>query len=167
MSHFMFGQFDSDDFLEQTQDRAKKELQNMNLNVFFNQELDFCNDIKKMISENGAGICFRFCITSIEQEFNSDDAIFPYEKYSDSELFPNGDDRTAFNEICESNIRVLKQALEKIIEIMQMKNIRLFVVDGYDNSFTTLCCSLDNMFDDILKQVKTSFSLKSTIYEIE
>jgi len=167
MSHFMFGEFDSDCFSEQMQESAKREFQNKGLDIVFNQDVNFCDDIGIMLVENGGGICNRFCITSVKQKCNSDGAIFPDDKYSTIELFPNGDDRTAFNEICETHIRILKDAFSRTIEIMQINRIRIFVVDGYDTHFATLCCSLDHMFEDILSQVKTSFSLESTIYEIE
>lgn len=167
MSHFIFGTFDSSVFSEQKALLVKEKLEQSNIKVLFNQELSFCNDLERMLENNGGSEYYTFCFTSTGQEFNSDDVIFPYDLYDEDELFPNGDDRSHFNNICGEHINRLKFVVEQLITMLNTKNIRVFTVDGFDDSFTKLNISIDGMIDDILEQVKITFSLNSKIYELQ
>jgi len=167
VSHFIFGTFDPSAFSEQTASLIKQKLDQSNINVFFNQELNFYNDLERMLKNSGGKGHNNFCITSTCQEFNSDDVIFPYDQYDEDELFPNGDDRSHFNNICGEHIKRLKIVVEQMITMLNPTNIRVFIVDGFDDCFTKSSINVDGMIADILEQVKTTFSLNSKIYEIQ
>jgi len=167
MSHFIFGTFVLYDNSEQAIQDVKQEFLDRELILHINQEVEFSSDINKMLLEYDSDFSTKFCITSFNQKFNSQDTLFPFDKYTDEELFPNDEDRTKFDELCAHNLKILKDAIVKAIELMKLTNVRIFVVDGYDTEFTIVKCNLDSMFEDILSQVKNSFILTSTIYEIQ
>ena len=93
--------------------------------------------------------------------------LFPYDQYGEEDLFPNGDDRSVFNHICGEHIKRLKSVFEQLTSILNIKKIRVFTVDGFDDCFTKSSGSLDEMIADILEEVITTFSLNSKIYEIQ
>lgn len=167
MSHFIFGTFDSNNFSEQNTLLISNKIEKTNIRVFFNQDIKFCNDLDRMLENNKCKDHYLFCITSANQELNSDDVLFPYDEYDEDELFQNGDDRSYFNHICEEHLKRLKSVFEQIVVILDAKNIKVFTVDGFDDYFIKSSVNIDGMIADMLEQVKTTFSLKSKIYEIQ
>lgn len=167
MSHIVFGDFKLDIMNEHSFEKIKKEAYSKGVLFHFNDEISFYKDISRMIQENAEinNNC-TFCITSSNQEFNSDDLLFPYDKYTDNELFPYGDDRKHFEKLCFQNIMILKYAISSLREVLNVSNLRVFVVEGYDDNFTTLKCTDTEMIKDVFEQVINSFNLYSKIYKI-
>jgi hypothetical protein len=166
MSYFIFGTFVLDEFSERAIQDVKQAFLDKELILHINKELEFSSDINKMLLEHDSDFSTKFCITSFNQKFNSQDILFPFDKYTREELFPNGEDRTRFEELCAVNLKILKDAIAKAIEIIQLTSVRIFVAEGYDTEFKIVKCNLEAMFEEILSQVKNSFFLTSTIYEI-
>ncbi len=167
MSHILFGDFKSDYINKDLIEKLRKEVLKKGVLFHFKDEINFYNDVNRMIQENVNINNNTFCITSVNQKYNSDDLLFPYDKYTDEELFPNTEeDRTQFEKLCCQNIMILKNGISKMRELLQTQNLRVFIVEGYDDNFSIIKCSEDEMFQDILKQVINSFNLKPKIYEI-
>ena len=168
MSHFMFGDFFSENFGNKCAEIIKKEYIDSGLIIYFNQELQFYNEIDNMLAEHMSDNNIKFCITSEFQKYNSEDVLFPFGKYDQSELFPNGDDRSRYNELCNINLKVAKNAIEKMMKVFKLNRLRIFITSsGYDDNFRRIQCDVDEMFSDILAQVQYGFDLISTIYDIK
>lgn len=99
MSHILFGDFESQIINQDLINKVKEKLLHENILILFDHELDFSQEIEKMLDEHRSGNTHKFCITTTLQEYNSDDLLFPYDKYSNEELFPNGEDRVVFEKI--------------------------------------------------------------------
>ncbi len=166
MSHILFGDF----YLNEIESSIMKDLQSRWLQkgilIMFDHELLFNKELCAMLDEHGITGKKRFCITTIIQKYNSDDLLFPYDKYSSVELFPNGDDRTYFEKVCLDNLLVLQEVILDIKEMFKFKELRIFVTEGYDTEFVIKKCSVQEMINDINSQVVRSFILESVIYEI-
>lgn len=167
MSHIVFGDFKIDLMNEACFEQIKKNAYSKGVLFHFNDEVSIYKDINRMIQENDdtSNNCI-FCITSNNQEFNSDDLLFPYDKYTDDELFPYEDDRKHFEELCFQNIMTLKNTISSLREVLNVSNLRVFVVEGYDDNFITMKCTNAEMIQDIFYQVINSFNLRSKIYKI-
>lgn len=167
MSHIVFGDFKLDLMNEHSFEKLRKEAYSKGVLFHFNDEINFYKDIRKMLLENVDidNNCI-FCITSSNQEYNSDDLLFPDDKYTEEELFPDGDDRKHFEDLCFQNIIILKNAILSLSEVLNVSNLRVFVVGGYDDNFITMKCNEAEMAQDIFEQVINSFNLKSKIYKI-
>ncbi|MDR0518199.1 MAG: hypothetical protein LBH25_14285 [Fibromonadaceae bacterium] len=106
-------------------------------------------------------------MTSDLNPTNSDDLLFPDDKYEYEELFPmGGEERDVFNKICESNLAIFKDIFTKFIETFNLKMLRLFVIEGYDCNIEVKKCTLDDAVQDILQQVQISPMIDSVIYEL-
>ena len=167
MSHIVFGDFTYNPANKNKESELKNTLLLEGILVYLNQEINFNTDVVKMLKENSIN-CINevFCITSVEQKYNSEDLLFPYGIYAEGELFPNGEDRVAFEKICFENLQIINKGIKKLRDILQPKNLRIFVTTGYDN-FSNIKCSQEFMIEDIGKQVISSFSLESKIYELD
>lgn len=167
MSHIIFGDFTIDSINQHMEIELKNALLLEGILVYLNEEVDFNIDVVKMLKENSINLNNEvFCITSVEQKYNSEDLLFPYDNYAEDELFPNGEDRVMFEKICLDNLQPLNKGIKKLRDILQPKNLRIFVTMGYDNNFRIIKCSQESMIEDIGKQVITSFNLESKIYEL-
>ena len=164
MSHFLFGEFDTKQKIE-----LEKEIYtNRDFFYWFNQQVDFCDDVIKMMGENQKSKKENwFLITSKLQMKNSEDILFPYDKYSNEELFPEGEDRRYFEESCSQNLHLLSESLEQFVKDMQPTYLRIFVTEGYDNAFELEECTINMMIEDLQKQIINSFSIASKIYDID
>lgn len=91
MSHIIFGDFHKSIMSEETINKIKKELYFDNILIYFDKEINFNKEVVQMLAENFNIYNNRkFCITSISQKYNSEDLLFPYDIYSQEDLFPDG-----------------------------------------------------------------------------
>lgn len=166
MSHILFGDFESQIINQDLINKVKEKLLHENILILFDHELDFSQEIEKMLDEHRNGNTHKFCITTTLQEYNSDDLLFPYDKYSNEELFPNGEDRVIFEKICLENLLILEKVINEMRELLSTKFLRIIVTEGYDTEFSIVRCSIHELVNEIQMQVINSFFLRSTIYEI-
>lgn len=164
MSYFLFGSFNSleeEQVIQSIKEYGKAE----GVFFWFNEEIDFYEDIFRMCNEQESQKDIVFAITSSNQPRNSSDLLFPYDKFTNEELFSDIS-RKYFKECCENNLKILFDCLKKLLELFQPNKIDIFVVEGYDDNFQRRECSIDDMFQDIENQVINSFSIDSCIYEL-
>ncbi len=166
MSHMLFGDFNYKVDNEQ-KNSLKRYLESMNILLFFDEEVGEFEEVSQMLNENEKGYKGRFCITSVLQKYNSDDILFPYDKYSNVDLFPNGDDRRHFEELCYNNLMILQNVIETMEQKLDIDTLRIFVVEGYDTNFVVKDCNIYQMINSLYLQVKESFFLESYIYQIK
>ena len=100
MSHFVFGCFNSDVVTSEVIDELKTGAQNRDVFIWFDSQLEFYSDISKMIKEQGGKGEFLFALTSRNQPSNSDDLLFPYDKYTNEQLFAD-ETREYFSRCCK------------------------------------------------------------------
>ncbi len=169
MSHILFGTCRIDSENTGKIDIVKRDMSKFGIKLWFDDEIDFYDDIQTMIIEqnNNSEYNYIFCITTNNQPTNSDDLLFPYDKYSYKELFPKGNDRNKFNDYCKKNMNKLHKFFLYFTKIVYPQNIKVFLTEGYDDQFDFLFCSIDEMISHILKQVEESHFLNSTIYHIK
>lgn len=166
MSHIIFGCFNSDTIGAETIYEIKTKLYEEGLYLWFNDEMDFYPDVLRMIKEQKGKGESSYAITSQEQRYNSDDLLFPYDKYTNDQLFADKT-REYFSECCKNNLNILFRCLYEMIQRIQPKNFEVFVTEGYDCNFSNKNVDLEEMEADILKQILTSFSIESCIYQIK
>lgn len=166
MSHFIFGCFNSDIVVSGQTEELKKMAQKKDVLIWFDNEIDFYPDITKMIKEQGGEGCVLFTLTSRNQPSNSDDLLFPYDKYTNEQLFEDKT-REYFSQCCKDNLETLFWCLQVMIQRLKPRLFQVFVTEGYDCNFIKKCMILDEMKSDIQQQVLTSFSLDSCIYQIK
>lgn len=167
MSHIIFGDFIRKSIDKHMENELKNALLLDGILVYLNEEVDFNTDVIRMLKENSIDSNHKlFCITSIEQKYNSENLLFPYDNYSEDELFPDKEDRVVFEKVCFKNLQLLDKGIKKLRDILLPEKLRIFITMGYDDNFTTLKCTQEAMIEDIGKQVITSFNLESKIYEL-
>ena len=165
MSYFLFGGFNNK-LSKQTIQSLKLYGNNRDVYFWFNEEINFYEDIHKMYHEQEIKKNCKFALTSKNQFHNSSDLLFPYDKYSNEKLFSDPT-REYFKKCCENNINILFDCLKRLIELPNLDQIDILVVEGYDNNFIRKKCTLEEMRDDLLLQIeKTSFFINSCIYQI-
>lgn len=163
MSHFLIGEFVTNRIIESEQ----RTYGNKDIYYYFNQKTDLCKDVCDTVKENvKLPEHDWFLITSKLQGKNSDDVLFPYDKYSNEELFPSDGDREFFEEKCISNLRLLFESLSQFIEDMNPVDLRIIIVQGYDTVFKEEKCTLETMFEDLQNQAINTYFLDSKIYNI-
>lgn len=164
MSYFLFGSFDSlkeKQVIQNIKDYGKKK----GVFFWFNEEINFYEDIFRMCNEQHSKKDILFTITSSNQPYNSSDLLFPYDKFTNEELFSDISG-TYYKECCKNNIKILFDCLEKLLKLFQPNKIDIFVVEGYDTDFKRKKCTLTEMKMDILVQIETESFIKSCIYEL-
>lgn len=165
MSHFIFGCFNSDIVVSEQISKLKKMAQNKDVMIWFDNEIDFYPDISKMIKEQGGKGIGLFALTSRNQPNNSDDLLFPYDKYTNEQLFEDKT-RKDFSQCCKDNLEILFWYLQIMIQNLKPRLFQIFVTEGYDCDFVKKYMILGEMKSDIQQQVLTSFSINSCIYQI-
>lgn len=167
MSSFLFGEFDSLGFTAEDVEALNTTLSEDGILLHLNEQIDFCKDIISMFEEQKCTKQNRFCITSVRQKYNSSDILFPFDKYTNDELFPKTDERTEYNKLCLENLMILKRSIILMKNTLKITSLRVFVVEGYDTDFQVVKdFTIQQMIDHIYEQVKKSFILDSVIYEI-
>ena len=166
MSHFIFGWFNSAVLGSEITDELKKIAQKKDVFIWFDNGIDFYSDISKMIKEQGGKGKVLFALTSRNQPNNSDDLLFPYDKYTNEQLFADKT-REYFSQCCKENLKILFWYLKEMIQRLQPKLFDVFITEGYDCDFIKKSITLDEMEFDIQQQVLTSFSIESCVYQIK
>lgn len=166
MSHFIFGCFNSDVVASEITDELKKMAQKKDVFIWFDNEIDFYSEISRMIKEQGGKGDVLFALTSRKQPSNSDDLLFPYDKYTNEQLFADKK-REYFSKCCKENLSILYWCFKEMVQRLQPKVFEVFITEGYDCDFTKKSITLDEMEFDIQQQVLTSFSIESCVYQIK
>ena len=164
MSHFVFGEFQTKQKIECSQEWIG------DLLFSYDQGIDFFDGIFKRIRAHGKipeSERIVFCITSENQLKNSDDVLFPYDKFPDQMLVHEGIGRMNFVQRCRDNLNILRNGLRDFIEKYSPAGLRVFVSDGYDPDFECVKTTLEEMLDDLEAQVIEDFFLKARVYEIK
>ena len=164
MSHFIFGEFE-------TRYRVKWPTEWIGGLLFsYDQGINFFDGIFKMIHTHG-NLPERerivFCITSENQMKNSDDVLFPYDKFPEQMLVHKGEGRMDFIHLCRGNLNLLRNGLRDFIEKYRPVSLRIFVSDGYDPEFERVETTLEGMLDDLEAQVIEDFFLEARVYDLE
>ena len=194
MSDSLFGDFKSDRVTSANTAAIKQAAESYGLLVWFNDDLTDAEGIRKavkvlypnleypsdwqvdllgsggrqMLEENPhAGNTDIFFISSYEQPLNSSDVLDVWDRYSKEELFPDGDDRTVFDERCAENLTRLKAVFEHFIEVLRPSSLRVFLPDQYDCGVPVKRMTVDEMIDDVLQQLTGALGfIDSAIYDI-
>ena len=164
MSHFVFGEFQTKQKIECSQEWIGDVL------FSYDQGIDFFDGIFKMIRAHGKipeSERIVFCITSENQLKNSDDVLFPYDKFPDQMLVHEGTGRMDFVQRCQENLNILRNGLRDFIEKYRPARLRVFVSDGYDPEFECANTTLEGMLEDLEVQVIEDLFLEARVYEIE
>jgi hypothetical protein len=169
MSYFLFGDFSSNLFIEENINNLKSVAQEKGICFWFNEEIDFDEDIHRMLNEHPKSQNnIRLCVTTQYQPCNSEDLLLPWGDYDTEVLFPNGgDDRKEFNNICKRHLSVFEEIYYKFLLILKPQNLRIFITEGYDCEFITCRCENEYMFKDLEQQIIERCDMDSKIYEIE
>lgn len=165
MSHIVFGCFNTDKFKMDCICELKKNTILKQVYFWFDSEIDFYPDILLMRNEQKAKGKCAFSMTSKNQQYNSDDLLFPYDKFTNEQLFAD-ETRKEFNKYCRQNLKDTFDCLQEFIYVFNPKDFEIFITDVYDNKFNRKKMNLDEIERDSFSQVISSFSLESSIYSV-
>lgn len=162
MSYFLFGTFDA--LVEQRKiDKLKISGKEKGIFIWFNEEITCYSEIQRMLKEQKSNGKIAFSITSMNQPHNSNDVLFPFDKFSSEELFSDKS-RTCFKKISESNLNTLFEYLYEMTTLLEPKNFEMFVVEGYDDSFQRKEMDLSQIRNEMLEQIVKTVAIESCIY---
>ena len=164
MSHIVFGCYDSEMVDSEKICELKRKAQEKGIFLWFDKEVNFYPDVPIMMKEQQGKIENLFVITSQWQRYNSDDLLFPYDKYTNEQLFSD-ETREYFSLCCKKNLDILFWCLFEMVQSLHPKKFEVFVTEGYDCSFVKKIVDLKDMEADILTQVLNSFFIESCIYQ--
>lgn len=164
MSYFLFGSFNASQDKKIVQD-IKEYVKKKDIYIWFNEEITFYKEIQRMLLEQKAGGNIQFAVTSINQPHNSNDVLFPFDKVIQEVLFINGT-RDCYKKCCRSNIDIVFDCLHKLMDSFDVRDGKIFVVEGYDDIFQRKKCNLDEMRSDLLMQIENEISIASCIYYV-
>ena len=148
--------------LQQIKNYAKEK----SIYIWFDEEITFYDEIYRMLNEQKTMGNITFAITSKNQPCNSSDVLFPFDKYDSKVLFSD-ETRTFFKRCCRENINILFECLDKLIVLCQTSKGEIFVVEGYDNEFEKIECSLKEVKENIIMQIEDKIAVNSITYCIE
>jgi hypothetical protein len=164
MSHILFAEYTAKNYKKEA---LKVYAKKYDVYYWFNNEITFYAAIHEMYNENKIlENSELFCLTSKFQPINSDDLLLPFDKYEQKELFPNGNNRKVFEQLCRKNLNEFDNIITNFIEIAKPLYLRIFVTEVYDIGFKIVKCSVNDMLEDMYKQIIHWGSLGSKIYEI-
>jgi hypothetical protein len=156
MSYVLCGDFFLNKIKRDKVSAVKAKAEELDACVWLNDEVDFdaCPDVLQMLHENPSPYQnSTFLIAGNPYACNGGDLLEPYSLYSHEELFPNGEDRDTFNKIRAENLQRLKTLIKCVMEKLQPEHIHIFVTEEYDTDFRILDITLDEMIEDILRQL--------------
>lgn len=162
MSYFLFGSFNSAHDRELLQ-QAKLYANERNIYIWFGEEITFYKEIQRMLEEQKSDGKIKFAITSENQPHNSSDVLFPFDKFSSDELFADKS-RNFYKQCCRDNMDILLNCLKNLMDLLHIRYVEIFVVEGYDNVFQKKVCNVDELKRDLLFQIEEKVSLDSCIY---
>lgn len=165
MSYFIFGSFklEHDKMLLQ---QMKSRLMEKKIYLWLNEEITFYKEIQRMFEEQTSEGNIRFALTSENQPCNSSDLLFPFDKYDSDTLFAD-ESRAFYKQCCRENLELLIDCLKMIIYLLHIKELEMFVVEGYDNVFHKKVCGIEELKQDMLCQIEENMSVDSCIYCIK
>lgn len=169
MSSYLFGDFFSEKADAFWRKKARDELVKDGVNIFFDDEMNFVNDeLLQMLKEHSSDHSnISFCLASVEERINCEDLLFPFDVYTQEELFPDGTEgsRERFNQLSLENLNTLKNAVAKMFEVFEPQSFRLFVDEGFDTGgWKVYRCTREEMIQDIYRQVTDEGILDEKIY---
>lgn len=164
MSYFIFGSFDLIQNKRSLQD-VKRYGKQRDVYFWFDEEITFYKDILQMCMEQKSCGKVKFALTSFNQKHNSSDLLFPYDKFTNEELFKDKS-RKVFCQCCKNNLSIVFDCLQNLIEISTPTHLEIFVVEGYDDAFQRKIYTLNEMEEDLLRQIETDAFIDSCIYQI-
>lgn len=164
MSYFLFGTFSAmynKEMLRQIKACGKEK----DIYIWFNDEIVFYEEIQRMLMEQKSEGNTKFAITSKYQPHNSSDVLFPFDKFSSDVLFSDKS-RSFYKKCCQDNIKRLFDCIQNLVNSLNISQINIFVVEGYDDDFQKKICSMDEMKRDLLFQIENKLSVESSIYYV-
>lgn len=171
MSSFIFGDF----FSKKTDIFFRKKIRDAlvkdGVNIYFDDQMNdvYC-EMSHMLNEHPSNDSnIRFCLTSVSEIYNCEDLLYPDGLYTEEELFPDGIEgsRERYEQLSMENLNSLKNAITKMLDVMETKFLRVFITDGYDTEFDVYCCTTEEMIKDIHNQVTEHIALDSKIYMLK
>ncbi len=167
MSHIVFGECNATNKAIELFREKISQINNNEILFWSGDGVNSHSEIHQMINENGGRKGNHiFYFTTINQPPNSDGLLFPYEKYSQKELFPDNNDRIFFEKKCQEVLSKFIEIIEIMLYTTDIDNIRIFIAEGYDNEFNEKKCTTNEMMKHLLQEIKTSFSIDSVIYKL-
>ncbi|MCM1386778.1 MAG: hypothetical protein NC231_05595 [Bacillus sp. (in: Bacteria)] len=162
MSYLLFGSFNASQN-EKILKELNRYIKRGDIYIWFNKEINFNNDIQRMLEEQNSNGNIQFLVTSMNQPHNSDDLLFPFNKVRKEVLFA---DKTGeyYRIHCKYNINALFNGLYMMKKLYNMKDWEIFVVEGYNNIFQKTECNLAGMREDLLMQIEDKISIAPHIY---
>ena len=164
MSYFIFGSFNFGENKSRLQD-VKNYCKRKDVYFWIDEEIKFYNDVGLMCFEQSSFGNVKFALTSFNQKYNSSDLLFPYDKYTEEDLFQDKSGKY-FRECCERNLNIVFDCLEQLTKISSLFCLEIFVVEGYDDVFQRKRCTWNEMKKDLLYQIQTASFIDSCIYQI-
>lgn len=164
MSYFLFGTFSAiynECVLQQIKASGKEE----KIYIWFNDEIVIYEEIQRMLMEQKSKGNTKFVITSQYQPYNSSDVLFPFDKFERDVLLADKS-RSFYKKCCRDNIDILFGYLKNFINSLQILQLEIFVVEGYDDNFKRKICNIDEMRRDLLFQIENKLSIESCIYSL-
>lgn len=164
MSYFLFGTFSAiynETMLQQIKASGKER----GIYIWINDEIVIYKEIQRMLIEQKSKGNIKFVITSQYQPYNSSDVLFPFDKFESDVLFADKS-RDFYKKCCKDNIDILFECLENLFNSLNVFQMEIFVVEGYDDNFSRRICNMDEMKRDLLCQIENELSIKSCIYSI-
>lgn len=180
MSCYLFGSFSSDHRSNEQIRLLRETLKRRGVFVHLDEDLDwtkparedlFWGDVKEVLKEHPCSHPYHFTFSSADQPCNAEDLLMPWEEYdySTEALFPNGtEDRSFFNDCAAKSLDRTQWALQQLILYFQVREMRVFVVEGYDVHFEVVFCTLEEMFEELKRQMweRGYFEDPSKVYQI-
>ena len=164
MSYFLFGSFRTT-YDEELVQQVKLYGSNNDIYIWFNEEITFYKEIQRMLEEQESEGDIIFAITSKNQPHNSNDVLFPFDKVDNEVLFAD-ESRSIYKKYCEENLDILFECLNTLIQLLGIRQLEIFVVEGYDVTFQKKICDLDAVKIDLLCQIENKVFIDSCIYYI-
>ncbi len=162
MSYFLFGKFElikDSNFIDTVKSYGEKR----GVYFLFDDEITIYDEIFRMCDEQAIQGNTTFAVTSLNQPSNSSDLLFPFDKYTHDELFPDNTNEV-FETYCRRNIECLFECLKALGEIGCFTPLTILVVEGCDDNFEKRTCTFEEMEDDILLQIGNNGYIDSCIY---
>ncbi|MDO4721068.1 MAG: hypothetical protein Q4A78_10440 [Peptostreptococcaceae bacterium] len=163
MSYYLFGSFSSKHRSDEQIRLLRETLKSRGVFVHLDEDLDwakparedlFWGDVKEVLKEHPCSHPYHFTFSSADQPCNGHDMLFPWDRYSFEELYPNGtDDRSTFMECAAQILDRTKWALQQLILYFQVREMRVFIDGGFDNTFEVVSCTLEEMFEELKRQM--------------
>lgn len=163
MSCYLFGTFDV--FEQKIKINELVEYAKNKDVYFWFSEKNIPNEIKEMCIEQNINGKMSFFVSSANQPTNSSDLLLPFDKYTNEELFRDKS-RKFYKQCCKDNLSILFSCLQYMIALLKPAKLEIFLTEGYDNNFLRKKCTLNDMKEDIYRQIIVDAECDSSVYQI-